>query len=130
MDSPNRKNMYIANDFMNNLKKIYKADVTFILGNHDVIVHGFNFARRQKSKVVAYLLGENIKVLEKEKMIFIKMDTTSAGNLARGMVGKRQLDEIDDELMAIENLATANWDSVYLTSGSLVNLPISTTLFM
>ena len=104
MDSPNRKNMYIANDFMNNLKKIYKADVTFILGNHDVIVHGFNFARRQKSKVVAYLLGENIKVLEKEKMIFIKMDTTSAGNLARGMVGKRQLDEIDDELMAIENL--------------------------
>lgn len=104
MDTPNRKNMYIANDFMNNLKKIYKADVTFILGNHDVIVHGFNFARRQKSKVVAYLLGENIKVIEKEKLIVIKMDTTSAGNLARGMVGQRQLDEIDDELQAIEHL--------------------------
>lgn len=104
MESPNRKNMYLANDFMNYLKKTYKADVTFILGNHDVIVHGFNFARNQKSKVIAYLLGENIKVLEKEKIILIKMDTTSEGNLARGKVGQRQLDEIDDELEAIEHL--------------------------
>lgn len=104
MESPNRRNMYLANDFMNYLKKVYKADVTFILGNHDVIVHGFNFARNQKSKVIAYLLGENIKVLEKEKIILIKMDTTSEGNLARGKVGQRQLDEIDDELEAIDHL--------------------------
>ena len=66
MESPNRKNMYLANDFMNSLKKKYKANVTFILGNHDVIVHGFNMARNQKSKVIAYLLGENIKVIENE----------------------------------------------------------------
>lgn len=104
MESPNRKNMYMANDFMNSLKKRYKADVTFILGNHDVIVHGLNMARNQKSKVIAYLLGESIKVLEKEKMIIIKMDTTSEGNLARGKVGKRQLKEIDDELEAIDHL--------------------------
>lgn len=104
MESPNRKNMYLANDFMNHLKKRYKADVTFILGNHDVIVHGLNIARRQKSKVIAYLLGENIKVLEKEKMIIIKMDTTSEGNLARGKVGLRQLQEIDDELEAIDHI--------------------------
>jgi len=104
MESPNRKNMYMANDFMNSLKRRYKANVTFILGNHDVIVHGFNMARNQKSKVIAYLLGESIKVFEKEKMIVIKMDTTSEGNLARGKVGQRQLDEIDDELEAIENL--------------------------
>ena len=104
MESPNRKNMYLANDFMNELKKRYKAGVTFILGNHDVIVHGFNFARNQKSKVIAYLLGESIKVLEKEKIILIKMDTTSEGNLARGKVGQRQLDEIDDELAAIDHL--------------------------
>ena len=104
MESPNRKNMYMANDFMNSLKKKYKADVTFILGNHDVIVHGFNMARNQKSKVIAYLLGENIKVLEKEKVILIKMDTTSEGNLARGKVGLRQLQEIDDELEAIDHL--------------------------
>ena len=104
MESPNRKNMYLANDFMNSLKKRYKANVTFILGNHDVIVHGFNFARNQKSKVIAYLLGENIKVLEKEKIIIIKMDTTSEGNLARGKIGKRQLMEIDDELSAIDHL--------------------------
>lgn len=104
MESPNRKNMYLANDFMNDLKKCYKANVTFILGNHDVIVHGFNVARNQKSKVIAYLLGENIKVIEKEKIIIIKMDTTSEGNLARGMVGKRQLREIDDELSAIEHI--------------------------
>ena len=32
------------------------------------------------------------------------MDTTSEGNLARGKVGKRQLDEIDDELSAIDHL--------------------------
>ncbi|MFR7590576.1 MAG: metallophosphoesterase family protein [Longibaculum sp.] len=104
MESPNRRNMYMANDFMNNLKKRYKANVTFILGNHDVIVHGFNMARNQKSKVIAYLLGENIKVLEKEKIILIKIDTTSEGNLARGKVGLRQLMEIDDELEAIDHL--------------------------
>ena len=104
MESPNRKNMYLANDFMNSLKKRYKANVTFILGNHDVIVHGFNMARNQKSKVIAYLLGENIKVLEKEKIILIKMDTTSEGNLARGKIGQRQLNEIDDELAAIDHL--------------------------
>ena len=104
MESPNRKNMYKANDYMNMLKKRYKANLTFILGNHDVIVHGLNLFRNQKSKVIAYLLGENIKVLEKEKVILIKMDTTSHGNLARGMVGQRQLDEIDDELSAVENL--------------------------
>ncbi len=104
MDSPNRKNMYKANDYMNLLKKRYKAKLTFILGNHDVIVHGLNLFRNQKSKVIAYLLGENIKILEREKVILIKMDTTSQGNLARGMVGQRQLDEIDDELSAVENL--------------------------
>lgn len=104
MESPNRRNMYLANDFMNGLKKRYKANVTFILGNHDVIVHGFNMARNQKSKVIAYLLGENIKVLEKEKIILIKIDTTSEGNLARGKVGQRQLNEIDDELEAIDHL--------------------------
>lgn len=104
MESPNRKNMYLANDFMNNIKKCYKAGVTFILGNHDVIVHGFNFARNQKSKVIAYLLGENIKVLENKKIILIKMDTNSEGNLARGKIGQRQLDEIDDELEAIDHL--------------------------
>lgn len=104
METPNRKNMYLANDVMNSLKKRYKANVTFILGNHDVIVHGFNMARNQKSKVIAYLLGESTKVIESEKIIIIKMDTTSEGNLARGKIGQRQLDEIDDELAAIENL--------------------------
>ncbi len=104
MESPNRKNMYLANDVMNSLKKIYKANVTFILGNHDVIVHGFNMARNQKSKVIAYLLGENVKVIQSEKLIIIKMDTTSEGNLARGKVGQRQLDEIDDELEAIDHI--------------------------
>lgn len=104
MESPNRKNMYLANDFMNHLKKEYKANVTFILGNHDMIVHGVNIARRQKSKVIAYLLGENVRIFEKEKIIIIKMDTCSEGYLARGKVGQRQLDEIDDELSAIEKI--------------------------
>lgn len=104
MESPNRRNMYLANDVMNSLKKIYKANVTFILGNHDMIVHGLNMARNQKSKVIAYLLGESIKVFEKDKVILIKMDTCSHGNLARGMVGQRQLDEIDDELETIDDL--------------------------
>lgn len=104
MNSPNRKNMYEASSFMNMLKKEYKGDVTFILGNHDVIVHGFNFMKRQKAKVVAYLLGENIKVLEREKIILIKINSTVEGNLARGKVGKIQLDEIDEELAGIENI--------------------------
>ena len=106
MDSPNRRNMYLANDFMIALKKRYKSDVTFILGNHDVIVHGLNMARTQKSKIIAYLLGEHVKVLENEKIVFIKIDSTSEGNLARGKVGLRQLLEIDDELESIDNIET------------------------
>lgn len=104
MNSPNRKNMYLASSFMNNLKKKYNGDVTFVLGNHDVIVHGLNLLKRQKAKVIAYLLGENIKVFEDEKLIVIKIDSTSEGNLARGKVGTRKLQEIDEELDAIKNL--------------------------
>lgn len=104
MNSPNRKNMYRASSFMNRLKKNYHGDVTFILGNHDVIVHGLNIFKQQKAKVVAYLLGENIKVFEKEKIVIIKIDTTSEGNLARGRVGKRRMDEIEEELSSIGDL--------------------------
>lgn len=104
MNSPNRKNMYLASGLMNDLKKRYKADISFILGNHDVIVHGLNLLRVQKAKVVAYLLGENIKVLEKEKIIIIKINSAYEGNLARGKVGIQQLEEIDEELSAITDL--------------------------
>ena len=104
MNSPNRKNMYEASSFMNMLKRKYNSTVTFILGNHDVIVHGMNFLNRQKAKIVAYLLGENIRVLEQEKIIIIKMNSMVEGNLARGKVGKIQLQEIDDELASIKNI--------------------------
>ena len=90
MNSPNRKNMYAASHFMNRLKRKYHSDVTFVLGNHDVIVYGLNLLKKQKTKVVAYLLGENIKVYPDVKMIVIKIDSTSQGNLARGMVGQRR----------------------------------------
>jgi len=104
MNSPNRKNMYAASTFMNRLKTQYQGDVTFVLGNHDVIVHGLNVFKRQKTKVVAYLLGENIKVFHDIKMVVIKIDSTSQGNLARGKVGQRHLQEIEDELLSIKNL--------------------------
>ena len=38
------------------------------------------------------------------------MDTTSEGNLARGKVGHRQLNEIDDELEAIDHLEDYAFD--------------------
>lgn len=104
MNSPNRKNMYLASSFMNRLKRMYHGDVTFVLGNHDVIVHGLNLLKRQKTKVVAYLLGENIKVYHDLKMIVIKIDSTSQGNLARGMVGSKLLQEIEEELLSIGSL--------------------------
>ncbi|MDD8048482.1 MAG: metallophosphoesterase [Thomasclavelia sp.] len=104
MESPNRENMYLASAFMNDLKKSINADVTFVLGNHDVITHGFNFLRSQKTKVVAYLLGENIKVYEEDKIIIVKIDSTSEGNLARGKVGSIKLKEIQDELDTISNI--------------------------
>ena len=104
MNSPNRKNMYAASHFMNRLKRKYHSDVTFVLGNHDVIVYGLNLLKKQKTKVVAYLLGENIKVYPDVKMIVIKIDSTSQGNLARGMVGQRLLKEIEDELLSIDHL--------------------------
>ncbi|WP_294580695.1 metallophosphoesterase [uncultured Thomasclavelia sp.] len=104
MNSPNRKNMYEVDDFLKMLKTRYKAHVSFILGNHDVIVHGLNIFKRQKSKVIAFLLGEKIKVLEEEKIILIKIDSTREGNLARGKVGQQQLDAIDEELAEIKDL--------------------------
>ena len=50
------------------------------------------------------MLGENIKVYPDVKMIVIKIDSTSQGNLARGMVGQRLLQEIEDELLSINHL--------------------------
>ncbi len=104
MDSPSRKNMYAATEFLNELKRRYKADVQFVLGNHDMVVKGVNVFKRQKAKVVAYILGENVHVLEDLKVVVIKMNSSLSGNFARGMIGQRQLDEIDDELTTIDNL--------------------------
>lgn len=104
MNSPNRKNMYEASGFMKLLKNKYAGDVSFILGNHDVIVNGFNIFKRQKSKVIAFLLNESIKVFEDERIILIKIDSTVEGNLARGKVGQKQLVDIDEELDNIPNL--------------------------
>ena len=50
MNSPNRKNMYAASHFMNRLKRKYHSDVTFVLGNHDVIVYGLNIFKKTKDK--------------------------------------------------------------------------------
>lgn len=104
MNSPNSKNMYLASSFMNDLKKRYQSDVTFILGNHDMIVHGINFLRVQKSKIVAYLLGEKIKIFKKEKIVMVKINSAREGNLARGKVGTLQMQEIDEELKTIPNI--------------------------
>lgn len=104
MNSPNQKNMYEASGFMKLLKNRYNGDVSFILGNHDVIVNGFNIFKKQKSKVIAFLLNECIKVFEEEKIILIKIDSTVEGNLARGKVGQKQLANIDEELENIPNL--------------------------
>lgn len=104
MDSPRRKNMYMASAFINELRSRYSADVDFILGNHDVIVSGLNMFRIQKSKVVAYLLGESVKKLDDIQVLLIKLNSSLHGNFARGMVGQRQLDEVDEELTTVENL--------------------------
>lgn len=104
MDSPSRKNMYQASEFLNELKRRYHADVQFVLGNHDMIVKGFNIFRRQKAKVVAYILAENVHVLEDVSVLLIKLNSSLHGNFARGMIGERQLQELDDELTTIDNL--------------------------
>lgn len=104
MNSPNTKNMYQANGFMTMIRKRYKADITFVLGNHDMIVKGLSIGGRQRTKVIAYLLGEKIKVIEKDKIVLVKIDSNAGGNLARGMITRRQLDQIDSELAGIENL--------------------------
>ena len=104
MDSPSQKNMYAATEFINEIKRRYHAEVQFVLGNHDMIVKGVNIFKKQKAKVVAYILGENVRVLEDLKIVLIKMNSSLSGNFARGKIGQRQLDEIDDELTTIENL--------------------------
>lgn len=104
MNSPSKKNMYVANDFMTGMKKRYHTDLTFVLGNHDMIVNGLNLAGGQKSKVIAYLLGEKLKILEDDHVILIKIDSNSEGSLARGKVGRRQLYEIDEELSTVDHL--------------------------
>lgn len=104
MDSPSRKNMYKATEFINEIKRRYHSEVQFVLGNHDMVVKGLNIFKRQKAKVVAYILGENVHVLEDLKVIIIKMNSSLSGNFARGMIGTRQLEEIDDELTTVRDL--------------------------
>ena len=48
------------------------------------------------------MLNESIKVFEEEKIVLIKIDSTVEGNLARGKVGMKQLNNIDEELAAIK----------------------------
>ncbi|EMD17278.1 hypothetical protein HMPREF9943_00431 [Eggerthia catenaformis OT 569 = DSM 20559] len=104
MNTPNEKNMYMANDFMHTVKKHYHADVTFILGNHDMITAGLSMSTREKTKAIAYLLGEKIKILEDDKIILLKIDSNMSGNFARGRIGERQLAEIEYELSDVEHL--------------------------
>ena len=104
MNTPSEKNMYQANDFMNVLKKHYRAKVSFVLGNHDMITIGLSMANRGKGKAIAYLLGEKIQVFEDDKLIVLKIDSNMSGNFARGAIGSRQLAEIEYELSAIDHL--------------------------
>ena len=104
MDTPTRNNLFYSKDYIRYLRKNYKADVTYILGNHDVISYGLNLFKRQKSKVIAQLLTEHLKILEREKIILIKFESSTQGNLARGKIGRRQLEEVEEELEAIPHL--------------------------
>lgn len=104
MDSPSQKNMYLATDFMNTLRNRYHAEVHFVLGNHDIVVKGLNLFGKQKSKIVAYILGENIRLLEDVKVVLIKLNSSLHGNFARGMIGPRQLSEMEDELASVKGL--------------------------
>lgn len=104
INSPNRKNMYQGTSFLNKLKKKYRGKVTYVLGNHDVLAHGLNLGRKQRSKVVAYLLGSHVTTFEQEKVIYIKINSTIQGNLARGKVGQEQLAQLSGELDSIDNI--------------------------
>ncbi len=104
MNSPSTDNMYQVSSFMNLLKKRYHASVDFVLGNHDISAHGLNLFRTPNTKIVAYLLGDSIKVFNEEKIILVKINSMVEGNFARGSVGQIQMAEIDEELAAIENL--------------------------
>lgn len=104
MNSPNRKNMYQATSFIARLKRVYKGHVCYVLGNHDVLMHGLNLFRRQKAKVVGYLLGSHLSIFENEKIIYIKINSTLQGNLARGKIGKQQLASLSQELSLVDNL--------------------------
>ena len=50
MNSPNRKICMQPPHFMNRLKRKYHSDVTFVLGNHDVIVYGLNLLKNKRQK--------------------------------------------------------------------------------
>jgi len=104
MDSPNNKNMYLATEFLGLLKRRYQVDMLFVLGNHDVIVNGVNLLRRQKSKVIAYLLKDTITIYEQQKIIMIQLNSNMAGSLARGKIGERQLKEVEKDLAHIPNI--------------------------
>ena len=104
MNSPSKRNTKLARNFLRHLKKTYHSDVTFIFGNHDMIVMGLNLFNAQRTKAIAYLSDENIKVLENEKVILIKMNSSLEGNLARGKIGQWQFEQLDEELSTIENI--------------------------
>ena len=81
-----------------------------------------NIFKRQKSKVIAFLLNESIKVFEEEKIVLIKIDSTVEGNLARGKVGMKQLNNIDEELAAIKKFRRL-YNCCNAASSSVSNYP-------
>ncbi len=103
MSSPTNSNLVKANSFLFHLKYQYNAHVSFVLGNHDVEHLGIGFGRNMKSKVLSFLLDEKVRVLEELKIILIRLDSNTAGQFARGMVGRQQLDQVDYLLNKITN---------------------------
>ena len=95
----------LENDYSNKIKletELQEIKKNLAVEKCKLYALGNDNADKQKTRITE--VENQIKVLEKEKMILIKMDTTSEGNLARGKIGQRQLDEIDDELEAIDHL--------------------------
>lgn len=104
MNSPNQKASNLVSYFIRWLKRKHHGKVTYVLGNHDVLLGGLNIMSSPRTRIIASLLEDGLDVVENQKVIYIKINSALGGNLARGKIGHKQLIKIEEELEMIENV--------------------------
>lgn len=107
LDNPTTENLMKYNDFLLKLNLIGLEKPISVLGNHDSNLKGILRSDKKIKSVLSNLATEeHLKIIEELKLIIIKFDSNTDGQLAQGKIGMEQLTLIGNQLDKIPNLNT------------------------